>query len=187
MGLFGNFGGKKPAARTQSKPAAKRFDTNHEFDFEYKQLMRFAATLYDPEDLTVSITAYERDHEGHRAGEIRLTLSCYDSLDWRKQSLYKSDSSSNKGLYNLFYGSAYHEDFGIQYDYHEPDCYIFGCPEDLFRQEVEEYCPHAYVDFYRHYPNGMFCVTIKFRPISSDEVSKNLLEYERMNKVVFGL
>lgn len=186
MGLFGNFGGKKPAACTQSKPAGKRFDTVHEFDFEYGMLMRFAATLYDPDEITVSITAYSRDHEGHRAGDIRLELSCYDSLDWRKQSLYKSDSSSNKGLYNLFYGTAYH-DTVIRYDYNEPDCYIFGCPEGPFRQEVEEYCKHAYVDFYRHYPNGMFSAIIKFRPISNDEVYENTVEYERYNKVVFGI
>ena len=177
----------KAAPRTQSQPAGKRFDMPLEFDHIYHLLMQFAATLYDPDEITVGISAYARDYEGHRAGDIRLTLSSVDSLDWRKESLYKSDSSSNKGLYNLFYGSAYHGESVIRYDFHEPDCYIFRCPEGPFRQEVEEYCKHAYVDFYRHYDNGYFCAIIKFRPISSDEVSDNLIEYERYNKVVFGI
>ena len=171
-----------------SAPAGKPFVCSHTFDFEYHMLMNFAATLYDSHEITVSISAYARDYEGHHAGDIELQLSAYNSsLAARKKLLYESDSSSNKGLYQLFYGSACHSDEVIRYSYNEPDCYIFGCPEVYFRQEVEEYCPHAYVDFYRHYQNGYFCATIKFKPISWDQVDENWQEYKRYNKIVFGL
>ena len=112
MGLFGNSkkskkpAGTKSSARAQGVATAKQFNLPHEFDYIYKQLMRFAATLYSPNELTVSIAAYEKAYSGHPAGEITLTLSSTSSLDWRREFLYKEDTSSNKGLYNLFYGEV---------------------------------------------------------------------------------
>jgi len=193
MGLFDSLKkSKKPAAtksaaRAQGVPAGKRFDVPYEFDFIYHQLMRFAATLHDPDDLTVSITAYQRSYEGHPAGEIELRLSTPRPPQARMVTLRKEDTSSNKGLYNLFFDAAYYSGNAICYRFTEPDCYIFGCPEHLFCQEAEEYCAHAYVDFYRQYPNGMLTVVIKFHTLSADKIYDNIDEYRRYNRVVFGL
>lgn len=187
MGIFDLFGGRNTASRPQNSQTGKPFIVSDTFDMKYQLLMRFAATLFDSDELTVSITAYSRDYESHRAGEIQLTLCSAGSIQWRGKSLLQSDSSSNKGLYNLFYGPAYNGSDAIRYNFREPDCYIFGCPEGPFRQEVAEYCPHAYVAFYRHYPNGMFCATIKFHNIDATEAYDNQKEFERMNKITFGL
>ena len=193
MGLFDNLkksktpASAKSSARAQSVPTSKRFNAPYEFDFIYKQLMRFAATLYSPNDLTVSISAYEKAYSGHPAGEITLTLSSTSSLDWRREFLYKEDTSSNKGLYNLFYGEAHRSETVMLYRFIEPNCYIFGCPETSFRQEAEEYCTHAYVDFYRHYDSGLINVIIKFQRIPDDQVFENMQEYQRLNRIAFGL
>ena len=193
MGLFGNAKkNKKPAvtksaAKTQGIATSKRFDVLYKFDFIYKQLMRFAATLYSPNELTVSISAYEKAYSGHPAGEITLTLSSTSSLDWRREFLYKEDTSSNKGLYNLFYGDAHRNETVMLYRFIEPNCYIFGCPEMPFRQEAEEYCAHAYVDFYRRYDSGLINVIIKFQRIPDDQVFENMQEYQRLNRIAFGL
>ena len=193
MGLFGNSkkskkpAGTKSSARAQGVATAKQFNLPHEFDYIYKQLMRFAATLYSPNELTVSIAAYEKAYSGHPAGEITLTLSSTDSLDWRREFLYKEDTSSNKGLYNLFYGEAYRNQTVMLYRFIEPDCYIFGCPEMPFRQEAEEYCAHAYVDFYRRYDSGLINVIIKFRRIPDSQVFENMQEYKRFNHIAYGL
>ena len=177
----------KSSARPQGVPTSRRFDAPHDFDFIYEMLMRFAATLYSPDELTISITAYSQSYDAHPAGEITLTLSSTSSLNWRREFLYKEDTSSNKGLYNLFYGNAYRSENVMRYHFNEPDCYIFSCPENLFRQETEKYCAHAYVDFYRRYANGMLTVIIKFRRISDDQVFENTKEYQRYNHVVFSL
>ena len=193
MGLFDNLkksktpASAKSAAPAQSVSTPKRFDAPYEFDFIYQELMRFAATLHDPDELMVSITAYQRAYDGHPAGEIELRLSTPRSLQARMHILYKDDTSSNKGLYNLFFDSTYYSGNAICYRFTEPDCYIFGCPEAHFRQESEKNCAHAYVDFYRQFPNGMLTVIIKFHSLPADEIYDNIGEYRRYNRVVFGL
>ena len=175
---------RKPAPAAK-KPAGKEFHPANEFDFVYHMLMRFASTLY-ARSLSVDISGYARDCDGHKAGEITLTLTSYESIEWRKESLRRDDGSSNKGLYQMFYGPNYRGET-IRYQFREPDCYIFGCPEGPFRNEVQEYCPHAYVDFYRHYDNGYFYASIKFSEISDQKVYENGKEFDRWLNVVFGI
>ena len=175
---------RKPAPAAK-KPAGKEFNPPNEFDFVYHMLMRFASTLY-ARSLSVDISGYARDCDGHKAGEITLTLTSYESIEWRKESLRRDDGSSNKGLYQMFYGPNYRGET-IRYQFREPDCYIFGCPEGPFRNEVQEYCPHAYVDFYRHYDNGYFYASIKFSEISDQKVYENGKEFDRWLNVVFGI
>ncbi len=175
---------RKPAPAAK-KPAGKEFNPPSEFDFVYHLLMRFASALY-ARSLSVDISGYARDCDGHKAGEITLTLTSYESIEWRKESLRRDDGSSNKGVYQMFYGPNYRGET-IRYQFREPDCYIFGCPEGPFRNEVQEYCPHAYVDFYRHYDNGYFYASIKFSEISDQKVYENGKEFDRWLNVVFGI
>ena len=189
MGLFDIWKNNKKQASPQMQgiPKARCSETAHTFDFIFEQLMRFSATLYHPEDLTVDITAYERSYENHPAGAVTLRLHTAESLDWRRELLYEEDGSANKWLYELFYGEAYTPKSKIAYHFSEPDCYLFGCPEDVFRREVEKYCPHAYVDFYRRYDNGMRSIVIQFHEIPDDQVFENMEAYQRYLRTTFRL
>jgi len=159
-----------------ASPSKKLFHAPQKFEYDLHLLLRLAASFANTSYITLSVTAYRKDKNGRRAGDIEVTLS---GIADRASSMMAYSPSA----YAYFYGAPnYRGDGVIRILYHEPDCYFWGCPREPFLNEVREHAPNAYLDDYFEYPSSSEyakSAVIKFEGISYDEETQNWFAFEK--------
>lgn len=154
MPLFNFFTPRQP-------PAPKRFTLNEYYEFDsINQFCLMICAADWPKDFLYTISA---DPDGrielHVSGDIGFFPEMLQRIDPSVAAFFCSkDHYSMSGNYGT-----------MRFSFHEPGCYIYGCPQGPFQQEVSEYAPSGYVDFFRKYPNGSLQIIVKFREQDEDE------------------
>ena len=160
MPLFGFF-------RQQPPPAPKRFVLDQYYEFDYiNQFCLMICAADWPKDFLYAITAKPDGHINlHVSGEISYFREMLRDIDPSVAAFFCS-------------AEHYHCDgYGVlRFSFNEPDCYIYGCPEGPFQDEVTEFAPNGYVNYFKKYPNGNLGIEVKFREQDEDARYDNFLK-----------
>lgn len=119
------------------------------------------------------------------ACESRGDFSCYITAGNGVVTLHINGLENMESLVRTYAPGAYQHFFrhptykggSLQMTFHEPDCYIFGCPQKGLEWDLQELAPNAVVTDWREV-NGMKQISVRFAPFSSE------LETERWDAFV---
>lgn len=152
MPLFGFF-------RQQPPPAPKRFvlDRYYEFDTINQFCLMICAADW-PKDFRYTISAQPDGHiDLLVGGEISYFPKMLRDIDPGVAKFFCSDEHYHCDGYGV-----------LRFSFNEPDCYIYGCPEGPFQDEVSQYAPNGYVNTFKKFPNGNLYIEVKFKEQDED-------------------
>ena len=142
-----------------SPPVRKQFRLNETYTFEYVNQFCLMICAADwPKDFLYTITAQPD-------GKIDLRVN--GEIGFFRKMLQGIDPS----VADFFCSPAHYSDSGygtMHFSFCEPDCYIYGCPEGPFQDEVSQYAPNGYVNTFKKYPNGDLYIEVKFKEQDED-------------------
>ena len=154
MPLFG-FGRRQAPA-----PASRQFRMTNEFEYIFQLMLMICASDYG-NDMEIVVNARAN-------GEIDLRT--VGEISYFTHMLREVDPSVER----YFCGPAHYSLSGnygsMRFQFAEPDCYIYGCPQGPFQDEVTEYAPNGYVNAFRKDAAGNLYISVKFRRQSDDDV-----------------
>lgn len=153
MPLFNPFTRRQPAI-----PKKFVLPEYYEFDIINQFCLMICAADW-PRDFLYTISAQPDGRiELQVSGSISYFLTMLRDIDPSVAAFFCSQEHYSGGN---GYGT-------LKFSFREPDCYIYGCPQGPFQQEVSEYAPSGYVDFFKKYPNGSMQIVVKFREQDED-------------------
>ena len=159
MSLF-HFGKRNP-------PAPKQFLLSNTFEYIFQCLLMICASDR-AQYITIGI-----DADAH--GKINLVVT--GEISFFPHMLRSIDPSVEKYFCNSNHYSCSGSWGTLRFQFSEPDCYIYGCPEGPFLDEVTEFAPNGYLDFFHKFPNGNMSITVKFHPRDFEQ------QYEALKKL----
>lgn len=142
MSIFGN--------RRAAAPV-KRFTPPGEFEYNWLLALRLMAC----ESRGNFSCAIEAEN-----GKVILRINGLENLG----GLAKTYAP---GAYQYFFQHPTYNGGSLQMTFHEPDCYIFGCPQEGVEWDLRELAPNACVSGWRE-ENGRKQIHIRFAPFSGE-------------------
>ncbi|MGN0425505.1 MAG: hypothetical protein ACI4FY_09330 [Acetatifactor sp.] len=130
-----------------------------EFEHVYRFFVLFGA--YNEDEYTVvHVDAYTVDSGAYKKGDVILRIAGYTN-----SSLVIKNYS--RSVYQYLFSNLSSNSFSKEVRFHEPDCYVFNCPRDVFAEEVKEYAPNGRLDSYSVYSNRI-SLSVKFQRTGDD-------------------
>jgi len=154
MPLFG-FGRRQAPA-----PAPRQFRMTNEFEYIFQLVLMICASDYG-NDMEILVNAKPNG---------QIDLRAMGDISYFSHMLREVDPSVER----FFCGPAHYNVSGgygsMRFAFNEPDCYIYGCPQGPFEDEVTQYAPNGYVSDFRKDAAGNLTIRVKFRRQSDNEV-----------------
>ncbi|MBQ8258897.1 MAG: hypothetical protein IJY97_04965 [Clostridia bacterium] len=121
--MFGFFHRQPPAA------PVKRFEPPKEFEYNWQLALRLMACESNG-DCSCTISAEN--------GTVTLYIHGIRNLIGLARKFAD-------GAYRHFFLHPTYNDGNLHMTFHEPDCYIFGCPREGMEWDLREYAPNAHI------------------------------------------
>ena len=151
-------------------PTPRRFllDQYYEFDTINQFCLMICAADW-PKDFCYTIFAEPGGRIDLRVnGEVSYFREMLRSIDPSVAAFFCSAEHYNGDSYGY-----------LRFSFQEPDCYIYGCSEGPFQNEVTDYAPNGYVNTFKKYPNGNLYIEVKFQEQDEDARYDNFLELKK--------